>query len=278
VATAARPEILIVDETLSVGDAYFAHKCIQRIKAFREAGTTILLVSHDPTAVRTLCGRALLLDEGRLIQDGPADLVLDYYNALIATREANREILQAEATPGRVTTRSGSFQARVADVELLDGTGQPGRAFTVQDQARVSVVVEFAAPVVAPTVGILIRDRLGNDVFGTNTFYAAPIEGTYGPGEVLRADVDVPLNLGPGAYTLTVALHSGATHVSENYDWWDKVIGFEIVRGPEPYFVGSTWLPVRFRVEAVRETARSRAGRPRASAGHTDPTRTAPPA
>ena len=67
VATAARPEILIVDETLSVGDAYFQHKCIRRIKEFQEAGTTILFVSHDPTAVKTLCDRALLLD------GGPAD-------------------------------------------------------------------------------------------------------------------------------------------------------------------------------------------------------------
>ena len=277
VATAARPDILIVDETLSVGDAYFAHKCIQRITAFREAGTTILFVSHDPSTVRTLCGRALLLDAGRLIQDGAPDQVLDYYNALIATREANREILQAEAEAGRVTTRSGSFQARVADVDLLDAAGRPARAFTVQDRARISVGIEFATTVIAPTLGILIRDRLGNDVFGTNTFYTAPIEATYAPGEVLRADVEVPLNLGPGAYTLTVALHSGASHVADNYDWWDKVIGFEIVRGPEPYFIGSTWLPVRFRVETVSRGDRSRDDRPRASVARTGPTRTPPP-
>ena len=96
VATAARPEVLIIDETLSVGDAYFQHKCIRRIKEFQRSGTTILFVSHDPTAVKTLCGRALLLEGGRLIQDGPPDRVLDYYNAMIAKREANREILQAE--------------------------------------------------------------------------------------------------------------------------------------------------------------------------------------
>ena len=96
VATAARPDVLIIDETLSVGDAYFQHKCIRRIKEFQRSGTTILFVSHDPTAVKTLCGRALLLEGGRLIQDGSPDRVLDYYNAMIAKREANREILQAE--------------------------------------------------------------------------------------------------------------------------------------------------------------------------------------
>jgi len=248
VATAVRPEILIVDEALSVGDAYFQHKCIRRIKHFQEAGTTILFVSHDAAAVKTLCGRALLLDRGRLIQDGPPDLVLDYYNAMIARREVNREILQAEAG-GRTTTRWGTFEARVTDIDLLDAQGQPARAFTVGDLAKVRIRVQFSTAIAAPTVGILIRDRLGNDVFGTNSFHVAPITAAYEGGETLTALFDVPLNLGAGTYTLTVAVHSHATHLVDNYDWWDKVIAFEIVPGPQPFFIGSAWLPVRFHVE-----------------------------
>ena len=249
VATAARPEVLILDETLSVGDAYFQHKCIRRIKEFQEAGTTILFVSHDPTAVKTLCGRALLLDGGRLIQDGPPDLVLDHYNALIAKREANQEILQAEAASGRMTTRSGTFEARIAAIDLLDADGRPARAFTVGERARIRARVEFTSAVVAPTVGILIRDRVGNDVFGTNSFHLAPIEGTYEPGEEMTVDFDIQLNLGVGGYTLTAAVHSDATHLVNNYDWWDKVIGFQILPGPAPPFIGSAWLPVRLHVE-----------------------------
>ena len=249
VATAARPPILILDETLSVGDAYFQHKCIRRIKEFQEAGTTILFVSHDPTAVKTLCGRALLLDGGRLIQDGPPDHVLDYYNALIATREANREILQAEVSPGRMTTRSGTFEARIADVDLLDADGRPARAFTVGAPARVRTRVRFASTVRAPTVGVLIRDRVGNDIFGTNSFHVAPIEGTFEPGDEMAVDFDIQLNLGVGTYTLTVAVHTQATHLVNNYDWWDKVIGFQVVPGSEPHFDGSAWLPVHLHVE-----------------------------
>jgi lipopolysaccharide transport system ATP-binding protein len=249
VATAARPEILIVDETLSVGDAYFAHKCIRRIREFREAGTTILFVSHDPTAVRTLCGRALLLDAGRLIQDGPPDQVLDYYNALIAKREANREILQAEAEGGRTTTRSGTFEALIARVDLLDAGSRPARAFSIGDWGRIRARIEFTSTVHAPTIGILIRDRVGNDVFGTNSFHVAPIQKTYAPGETLTADFDVQLNLGVGAYTVTVAVHTEATHLVNNYDWWDKVIGFEVVAGLEPRFIGVASLPVRLHVE-----------------------------
>jgi lipopolysaccharide transport system ATP-binding protein len=254
-AVAARPEILIVDETLSVGDAYFQHKCIRRIKEFQEAGTTILFVSHDPMAVKSLCGRALLLDGGRLIQDGPPDRVLDYYNALIAKREASREILQAEAASGRTTTRSGTFEARITEIELLDADGRSARAFVVGDPGRIRAWVRFTATVVAPTVGILIRDRLGNDVFGTNSFFVAPIEGTYATGDELIVDFDVQLNLGVGSYTLTVAVHSDATHLVNNYDWWDKVLGFQIVPGPEPHFIGSAWLPVQ--VHAERSASRA---------------------
>ena len=249
VATAARPEVLILDETLSVGDAYFQHKCIRRIKEFQEAGTTILFVSHDPTAVKTLCGRALLLDGGRLIQDGPPDLVLDHYNALIAKREANQEILQAETASGRMTTRSGTFEARIAAIDLLDADGRPARAFAVGEPARIRARVEFTSAVIAPTVGILIRDRVGNDVFGTNSFHLAPIEGTYEPGEEMTVDFDIQLNLGVGGYTLTAAVHSDATHLVNNYDWWDKVIGFQVLPGPEPPFVGAAWLPVSLHVE-----------------------------
>ena len=90
---------------------------------------------------------------------------------------------------------------------------------------------------------------MGNDVFGTNSFHVAPIEGTYEPGEELAVAFDIQLHLGVGTYTLTAAVHSDTTHLVKNYDWWDKVIGFQIVPGQQPHFVGVAWLPVRLRVE-----------------------------
>ncbi|MEO6104335.1 MAG: ABC transporter ATP-binding protein, partial [Pseudoxanthomonas sp.] len=87
IATAVRPDLLIVDEALSVGDAYFQHKSFARIREFREQGTALLIVSHDRSAVTELCDRALLLDQGRLLKDGPVEEIMDFYNALIAERE-----------------------------------------------------------------------------------------------------------------------------------------------------------------------------------------------
>jgi len=101
VATAVRPEILIVDEALSVGDAYFQHKSFDRIRAFREQGTTLLFVSHDPGAVKTLCNRAILIDQGRIAQEGAPDEVLDYYNAMIARKQTSELIEQSEQLGGQ---------------------------------------------------------------------------------------------------------------------------------------------------------------------------------
>jgi lipopolysaccharide transport system ATP-binding protein len=246
--------VLIVDEALSVGDVYFQHKCIARIREFKTAGTTLLFVSHDAAAVKTLCDRAILLDRGELRRDGSPDAVLDFYNALIARREASHEILQVEAAAGGTATRSGTFEARIADVDLVNAGGEPARAFLVGERVHVRCLVEFLAPVVSPTVGMLVRDRLGNDVFGTNTYHLAPIEGRWEPGDELSIDFEVELNLGPGTYTLTVAVHSHATHMLNNYDWWDKVVGFEVLPGGQPVFVGTAWLPVRARVTRGRRS------------------------
>jgi ABC-type polysaccharide/polyol phosphate transport system ATPase subunit len=81
IATAHRPDILLVDEVISVGDMNFQEKCKQRIEQFRQQGTTIILIGHFPPLIRELCGRAAWLDHGRIVAYGPVDEVLDAYAA-----------------------------------------------------------------------------------------------------------------------------------------------------------------------------------------------------
>ena len=212
-ATAVRPEILIVDEALAVGDAYFQQKCVARIRGFREHGTTLLLASHDPVAIRTLCDRALLLDGGLLVREGPPDAVLDYYNALVAKLAADHEIRQGEGLgEGQRATRSGDGRACIDGVELLDGdervrSAGVGTPITIRLQGRAAEAVDDL------TVGISIRDRLGNEVFGTNTHLLGIEPHRVEAGQAFRADFRVPLNLGVGSYTLTAALHAGRVHL-----------------------------------------------------------------
>ena len=251
VATAVRPEVLMIDEALAVGDAYFQQKCIGRIRRFREQGTTLLFASHDPGAVRTLCDRALLLDGGQLVREGEPVSVLDYYNAMIARRTAEYEIRTAEALGSHPTsTRSGDQRATIETASLWDESGdvrvvQVGAAVAVRIEGRVRERIDGL------TVGISIRDRLGNEVFGTNTHHARLRGPSLRPGEAFRAEFRFAMNLGCGTYTLTTALHSGSVHLEGNYDWWDKVLVFQVVPGDEPTFVGCAYLPTSMRFEAI---------------------------
>jgi lipopolysaccharide transport system ATP-binding protein len=248
-ATAVRPEILVVDEALSVGDTYFQHKCMQRIRAFKEKGTTLLFVSHDPAAVKSLCERALLLDQGSLIKDGEPDELLDYYNALVARQQHEEEIQQVENAFGRQSTRSGSGDARIRAVDLLGRDGRSARAFRVGESARLKLSVSFHKSVADVTVGFIIRDRLGNDVFGTNTRHLKVSPGHCKPGEKLELEFAVVLNLGRGHYAISLAVHQGFRHVENSLDWWDQCLVFQVVPGSEASFVGTAALPVSVEIK-----------------------------
>ena len=248
VATAVRPDVLIVDEALSVGDAYFQHKSTSRIRAFQDEGTTLLFVTHDPGAVKALCQRALLLDRGALLKDGPPDAVFDYYNAMIARKEEDAHIEQVESG-GRTVTRSGSREAEITAVTLHGADGAERATFAVGEPAVLEVRFRTRAAMPSPTVGFVIRDRLGNDVFGTNTFHQGIAHRPCAAGEDLVARFALGLSVGPGSYSVTVALHTERSHVDANFDWWDRALLFEVVPNDGPGFTGVAALPVRASLE-----------------------------
>jgi lipopolysaccharide transport system ATP-binding protein len=244
VATAVRPDILIVDEALSVGDAYFQHKSFDRIRQFRDQGTTLLFVSHSPAAIKTLCDRAILLNGGALVRDGVPDAVLDYYNALIAAKRAEYEIREAEHPSGRKITRSGTFEATIECVELLVD-GLSARALRSGTPAVAQVVVRSAVEVPQLTVGILLRDRLGNDVFGTNTFHLGARKLQLKANQQMWVEFEFPsLALGVGTYSLTAAVHTGDTHIGSNFDWWDRALVFNVLAGAGPMSIGVCAMPI----------------------------------
>jgi lipopolysaccharide transport system ATP-binding protein len=250
VATAIRPEILIVDEALAVGDTYFVHKCFQRIREFREAGTTLLIVSHDPTAIQTLCDRTILMEAGRMVLDGDPQEVFDYYNALIADKE-NTTIRTTRSAEGRMATESGSGEAVIEQLELLDAKGQPveyvGVGQTVTLRARVRVKSHLNRLV----YGYMIRDRLGQPVFGTNTHHTDQASADLNSGDQVEFAAEFPMNLGPGSYSVSVALTSGETHVEKNYQWRDLALVFTVANLDQPQFVGTAWVPPAIKVSTI---------------------------
>jgi lipopolysaccharide transport system ATP-binding protein len=241
--TQLRPDIMIIDEVLSVGDAYFAHKCSRLLRQFRDEGRSLLFVSHDPSAVKTYCDHAILLDRGRLIRAGlPADII-DYYNALIAAKERENEIRVAEGLSGRHMTRSGNQLAVLSRFDILDPNGKTVRAILCGTTVRIVCGIEFKGTVAAPTVGFMIRDRLGNEVFGTNTYYLGQKTRKFTDGECMEVAFSVTLNLGPGDFSCTIAVHAGADHREGNYDWRDNLLAISIIPNWPFQFAGLAALP-----------------------------------
>lgn len=247
VATAVRPDVLIIDEALSVGDTYFQHKSFNRIRQFRDQGTTLLFVSHGPGTIKTLCDRAILLDHGVMVRDGIPDNVLDYYNAIIAKQQADQEIREIEIQSGKNIIRSGNQDAVIegADLKL---NGQSVRAVRIGEAVSFELDITIQQNLEELTVGILIRDRLGNDVFGTNTWHLGCSEHNLQTGQRWRIAFDFPeLNLGVGSYSVTFALHSSDTHVANNYDWWNQALVFQVVPGEDFLAIGVSYLPTQSR-------------------------------
>ncbi len=239
------PDILIVDEALSVGDAYFQHKCFAKIREFQQRGSTLLFVSHDFGAIKTLCDRSLLLDEGKLIKDGAPDNVFDYYNALIAKKENDAEIKQIELQRGRTITRSGSGEAQIISVEMTDESDKPSSSLLSGSKVKIICRINFRAKISRPCVGFLIRDRLGNDIFGVNTELIKPIDQDFDMKEQMVITFELPLRLGAGSYSLSVAVVQGRSHLNKNYDWLDQALVFQIL--PIDESIGSAWLPATYK-------------------------------
>lgn len=242
-ATAVRPNILVIDEALAVGDAYFQLKCVRRIREFRDQGTTLLLVSHDQAAIKTLCDRAFLLDDGLLIREGDPQDVFEYYNGLIASSASDYAIRQGEELgDGRGSTRHGNADAVIDTLEISQA-GNLGSAFSVGAETEIRVRGHATQDLEDLTVGILLRDRLGNDVYGTNTHHLGIGMDPVKKGTDFTASFELPLNLGVGTYSVTASLHAGATHVLGNYDWWDGVESIQVLPGREKPFTGCCYIP-----------------------------------
>jgi len=248
VATAFRPDVLIVDEALSVGDAYFQHKSFDRIRQFQQQGTSLLIVSHDKSAVQGLCSRAILLDGGNIVKDGAPDEVMDLYNALIAERE-NKTVRVGQSGDGKTQVISGTGEVVVDRIELLNAAGEPVEFVGVGDRVRLRVSAVASADVPRLVFGYMIKDRLGQSIYGTNTHHTEqPLEAVQA-GATVEFLVDFDVIIGPGTYSISTALVSTETHLVNNYEWRDLALVFTVVNMHYPFFIGSTWMQPSITVE-----------------------------
>ena len=252
VATAFKPDVLIVDEALSVGDAYFQHKSFARMRAFKQAGVAIILVTHSLADVRALCSRVLLLDKGRVLKDGLVDEVLDFYHVWVTQKESSARPLvqQQRNAAGWMVTQSGSGEVRINHLQLRDAhSGE--ELTTVRVGQAVDLVLQVLATAAIPelVLGYMLRDKHGHVVWGSNTWHTRQIELHVQAGEVMTYTLRFTCSLGPGSYAITPAFTSADTHLAHTYAWADNLLVFEVVNVHLPFFIGSAYLDAEFSVQ-----------------------------
>lgn len=241
VATAQRPDILIIDEALSVGDSYFQHKSFERIRTFRRDGTTLLIVSHDRYAIQTVCDRAILMEAGRIrMQGSPVD-VLDYYNAMMA--EHNHQMIRQQTlADGRVTTISGTGEAAIVDVRLLNRHDRPADTVEVGEPLHLLVRIKANTALPRLVLGFLLKDRLGQAIYGINTHrLERPLEHL-SAGDEATYCFSFPARLGKGSYSVSLSLSREDSHLDKNFEWRDNALIFHVFNTKHEDFVGSSWL------------------------------------
>ncbi|MDD2768538.1 MAG: ABC transporter ATP-binding protein [Methylococcus sp.] len=250
VATAVRPDVLIVDEVLSVGDSYFQHKSFDRIRSFKEEGTALLFVSHSMGDIRALCDRVILLDKGGVLKDGLPDEVVDYYNALIAEKEnAKLSIEQRRQKGGWVYTEFGNFMAKVEAIDIFrPGESLPLRMVKTGEVVEVRTRIRILQDLDHLVLGHRIADRTGYVIWGSNLWHTG--QGIESPkaGQVIQTTLRFSCSLGPGSYAISFGLHRDDVHIGECYHKVDNKIVFDVINVDRPYFIGAVSLDAIFEV------------------------------
>lgn len=248
IATAIRPDVLIVDEALSVGDAEFQHRSYERIRRFREAGSAILFVSHDKGVVISLCDRAILLDGGTIALEGSPEAVMDYYNAQLAPH-TEQAITQEPDAQGGTQTQSGSGEVVLLSARLLNEDAKPIEVVSVGESVVIEIETRCEVDIDSLVAGFMIKDRFGQALYGTNTYHLGAQLHSLARHSQPRFSFSLPLHLAPDHYSVSVALHADDTHLQKNYAWRDRAFFFTVTKGSEPVFVGSASLPCRVKVD-----------------------------
>jgi lipopolysaccharide transport system ATP-binding protein len=273
-------DILIVDEALSVGDAFFSQKCMRFLRRFREKGT-LLFVSHDSGAVVNLCNRAVWLEQGQIRGMGDARVICDQYmeavyeaqqgasaiaavaavsaKAAAAPTETNAPADAGAEEADRVSPEAqrefGVGGAMITHVSLRDGRGARVRLLSGEEPVTLTVTALASREIAGPIIGFTVRDRLGQSVFAENTFQWTPDTSLQvQPDEQIEArfTFDMP-RITAGDYTISVSVAEGTQQDHIQHHWIHDALVFS--SQPDRYCLGLVGLQVR---EATLQARRPR--------------------
>ena len=226
------PEILIVDEALSVGDVFFQAKCYHKFEEFKKMGKTILFVSHDLTSIAKYCDRVVLLNKGvKLAEGNPKDMVNMYKKLLVHQLDeetledvSGKSAIGEKSADGKAwknnfevnptVTDYGEKQAEIVDFAIIDQYGAYSSIIEKGSVYKVKAKIHFHETVKNPIFTITIKNKQGTDITGTNTMFERIETGTVNAGEDRIVTYEQQMNLQGGDYLLSL----GCTgYVGDNF-------------------------------------------------------------
>jgi ABC-type polysaccharide/polyol phosphate transport system ATPase subunit len=224
VATAFDPDILIIDEALAVGDAYFQQKCFHRIERFKDDGGTLLFVSHDANTVKHLCDKAVLISHGKALSHGVPKTVIDLYQGLVAQKTdlGNQAVVvsqtpnnqpteftesaETKATWTKSTTVTTNKDAELIDFKLLNAKGQQVAYIESETVLIVQYRIRLNKDFDRPAFGLIVRDRIGRSLFETSTYAMRMEEEKVAMGKVVVVRFEFNFNLRAGQYSFSIGV------------------------------------------------------------------------
>lgn len=271
VAVSVKPDLLIVDEALSVGDVFFQQKCFDRLRELQSQGVSLLFVSHDMGAVRNLCDRCVLLNKGRVVFDGPPEEAVSRYYAVAAPDgdrspvamhkpaqpveiaadfESKRLALLAGNILPTARSRHGNGGLTMLGAVIRDLNHQPVSTVNMEDTVQIAVLVKAERRVETPSVGIHLYDRMNNLVFAAGTRNLGLPLAPMSPGEERIVEFELGLAIQPGEYTYSLGCSEAIPGMPNIGNVLDRVEGLGPIAVVFPSdtvlpFHGAAKLPLR---------------------------------
>jgi len=246
IAIFSEPDILIVDEALSVGDAHFSAKCTKALKKRKEKNMSIIYVSHDLNSLKLLSDRIILLNQGKLLEEGKPEEVINKYNFLIAKLNDSDNTLKIN---DKNNNSFGTFEIEIKDI-FIKKANQALVDFETGDLVTIELHLYSKIDIENLTIGIHIRDKYSQDIYGTNTFYQNK-KTIIQKNHNYICTYTMKLNIGAGQYTLGAALHTSDWHTELCYHWIDNAVNFKISSKKENFFIGLCKLEPEIEIQKV---------------------------
>lgn len=251
VITLTDPDIIIIDEALSVGDEKFQRKCYNHLDSLKERGCTILFVSHSMKTVEQICDYAYLLDGGQLIGEGEPKEVIDKYHLLLYSQENDHlkmvnnkkeELKTTEIVEDGIQDNDFAFEpnqqpTKISQVNLYDSSGKESYVYNSGDLCRISIKIDSALPQNDISVGIRLKTTHGIEVYGTSTMYYDDMKIDMDPNSTITIVFEQHMNLIPGSYHLSIAV---AKKVGKNdMIYFDKLSDYLLIKVEEVPLTGT---------------------------------------